>query len=576
MSSTPVRPLKAPTGIDGLDTITGGGLPRGSVTLVEGGPGCGKTVLALQALTAGARDHGEPGLFVAFEERAERIVAHATSFGWGLDVLVGSDIHFLDAQPRLDTVQAGTFDLGGLLAVIDAQVEATGTRRVVIDALDVVLALLPNQAAVRREVYRLHEFLTDRQLTTIVTAKRTSGAAGTSEVTPQDFMQFMVDCSILLTHDVSRGVAQRSLRVVKYRGSSFDENDAPLLIGRSGIEVAVRDGHERESAPTATSERVSSGVARLDEMLGGGYYRGASVLLTGAPGTAKTTLCGTFVDAACRRGESTLFVSFDSRADEIVRNLASVGIDLSAHLASGLLHMHTARALVGNAETHMLRIRTLARETGAKCLVIDPLSSLGKSVTDDISHSVAERLIDWAKVRGLTLVCTSLLDHAAPDLEGSPLQVSTIADTWLHLSYVVHAGERNRALSIVKSRGTSHSNQVRELVLSGSGVSLTDVYTSGGEVLMGTLRWEKERQVQLAQQNAARDVARRRLELEAEAAALEAQLAQMRRDLDTKLAEMQRLVAASDESSGDLAYTRSSIEQRRRRHASPSSDGVDA
>jgi len=226
-------------------------------------------------------------------------------------------------------------------------------------------------------------------------------------------------------------------------------------------------------------------------MLGGGYYRGASVLITGFPGTAKTTLSGAFAEAACRRGERTMFISFDSDSAEVIRNLTSVGIRLDRYVKNGCLRMISARTITGSAELFLARLKTLANEHGARCVVIDPLSILSKSGNELTAHSVAERLIDWSKAGGITLVCTGLLDEAS--MEGSSsLQISKIADTWIHLNYLVQAGERNRGMSIIKSRGMGHSNQVRELILSDAGVTVTDTYTAGGEVLMGTLRWEKE------------------------------------------------------------------------------------
>ncbi|MGZ5174976.1 MAG: ATPase domain-containing protein, partial [Burkholderiales bacterium] len=294
-----------------------------------------------------------------------------------------------------------------------------------------------------------------------------------------------------------------------------------FLIGTGGLEVAAARTLGRMHAK-ASNERVSSGVKRLDTMLGGGYYRGASVLITGFPGTAKTTLSGAFAEAACERGERTLFVSFDSDSNEVIRDLASVGIRLDRHVKSGRLRMASARTITGSAETYLVRIKTLAKEHRARCLVIDPVSTWSKSGSDLSAHSVAERLSDWSKADGTTLLCTSLLDEMSSQTEdGLPVRISTLADTWIHLSYLVQAGERNRGLSIIKSRGTAHSNQVRELILSDAGVTLTDTYTAGGEVLMGTLRWEKERAERVA--NEAGEVAGKlkRVRLDAEEAELE-------------------------------------------------------
>jgi len=419
---------KAPTGITGLDEMTGGGLPRGRTTLLVGGSGSGKTILALQFLVNGVRDCNEPGIFVAFEETPTRIVANAETFGWKLSDLRQSKLFFMDAQPPPDLVQSGTFDLSGMLVALGAKAASMKAGRIVFDALDIVLALLPDPAAQRREIYRLHAWLLEHEMTGIITLKAggfESGAIGE----PFGFMQFMVDCAIVLNHSVVLGVSQRNLRIQKYRGSSFDENESPFLIGKSGFEVAVSRTLGRGQAEV-TNERVSSGVERVDTMLGGGYYRGASVLITGFPGTAKTTLSGAFAEAACERGERTMFVSFDSDSNEVIRNLGSVGIQLNRFVEDGSLNMVSARTITGSAETYLVRIKTLAREHRARCLVVDPISTLSKSGNELTAHSVAERLIDWSKAEGITLVCTSLLDEMSSQSEGgSPLQISGFTST---------------------------------------------------------------------------------------------------------------------------------------------------
>jgi circadian clock protein KaiC len=546
-------PAKSPTGIIGFDEITGGGLPRSRTTLLLGGPGSGKTIFALQFLVHGALHCKEPGIFVAFEESSTRIAANAESFGWNLVELRRKKLYFMDAQPMADLVQSGSFDLGGMLAALEAQTEAMGARRIVFDALDVVLALLPDAAAKRREVYRLHEWLLAHELSGIITAKMGGDETSSFSHQPFGFMQFMVDCAVILSHSVVQGVSQRNLRVQKYRGSSFDENESPFLIGASGLEVDATRTVTRLHAKVST-ERVSSGVKRLDTMLGGGYYRGASVLITGFPGTAKTTLGGAFAEAACKRGERTLFVSFDSDSNEVLRDLASVGIRLARYAKSGRLRMASARSISGSAETYLVRIKTLATEHGARCLVIDPMSTWSKSGNDSNAHSVAERLTDWSKANGITLVCTSLLDEMSTQKDGgSALQISTLADTWIQLSYLMQAGERNRGLSIIKSRGTAHSNQVRELILSDSGVTLADTYTAGGEVLMGTLRWEKESAERVASE--VTDVAGKlkRVRLDAEEAELEVRVKSLQVELEAKHVEKALLARTTELHKGELS-----------------------
>ncbi len=553
---------KAPSGIRGLDEITGGGLPRGRTTLLVGGSGSGKTILALQFLAYGAHDCDEPGIFVAFEETPGRIVANAATFDWNLETLQKKGLFFMDAQPMPDLVQSGTFDLSGMLAALGTKVEEMGAHRIVFDALDIVLALLPDAAAQRREIYRLHAWLLNHGITAIITVKADSDHSG-SVSQPFEFIQFMVDCAVVLNHTVVLGVSQRNLRVQKYRGSSFDENEAPFLIGRNGFEVAVTRTLGRGEAEV-TSERVSSGIDRLDTMLNGGYYRGASILITGFPGTAKTTFSGAFAEAACLRGERTMFVSFDSDSNEVIRNLASVNIQLERFVESGVLHMVSARTITGSAETYLVRIKTLAREHGARCLVVDPVSTLSKSGNELTAHSVAERLIDWSKAEGITLVCTSLLDEMSSQSEaGSPLQISTLADTWIHLNYVVQAGERNRGMSIIKSRGTGHSNQVRELILSDGGITVTDAYTAGGEVLMGTMRWEKESAERHAKE--ANAVASRltSVKLEAEQAEIEARIALLHVELEAKLTEKTLLAQSAEVHEKEASLARARLRELR-------------
>jgi circadian clock protein KaiC len=554
---------KARTGIAGLDDMTRGGLPVGRVTLIEGGPGSGKTLLALRTLAHGAGVDGEPGIFVAFEESPGNIKDNIASLNWARAESWEDSVFFLDAQPSPDTVHSGGFDLGGLLAILGAKAKEMGARRIVFDAIDVLLALLPHAAARRRELYRLHHWLLAQPMTAIITAKAADAEGAAPDLEALGFLQFMVDCAITLRRDVVGGISQRSLRVLKYRGSGFTENQAPLLIGQQGIEVSYAT-FQPEASAAVTDERVSTGVARLDAMLEGGYHRGASILISGSPGTAKTTLCGAFAHAACQRGERTLFVSFDSPAAELIRNIGSVGIELAPYVEKGLLRCFATRSLAGSAEVHLTRIKATAREHGARCVIIDPLSAL--TMDGNIySHSVAERLIDWAKTEGITLLCTTLLGQLHHADENTPLLVSAIADTWIHLSYVVHAGERNRALTIVKSRGTGHSNQVREMLLSNDGVTLDDVYLADGEVLMGTLRWAAEREEALVRAETRAEAELQRLRLGTEAAEIEGRLGLLHRQLEVKQAEYAALLRAGAELGAEEMRTK--VELRRRRGA---------
>ncbi len=518
---------RAPTGIAGLDVALLGGLPRGRTTLVFGGPGSGKTVLALQTLVYGARDKNEPGIFVAFEEDSLQILANASSFGWDLPGLQRGKLFFLDVSLRPDTVRAGAFDLTALLAALTVKVRELGARCIVFDGVDVLLMLLDDPAAERAELYRIHEWVKLHQLTGIVTAK----ADGTEPFSQARyaFAAYMADLALLLVRRHQNVVSERDISVLKYRGSAFSENKTPFVIGPAGMEVAEQSVTARVGR--ARTERLTTGVPRLDTMLSGGYLRAASVLLTGLPGTAKSTLCGAFVHAACRRKERALYVTFDEHSEETVRNLASVGIRIQSFVDSGVLKMVSALSLTDSAEVQLMRIRAAIRQQRARCVVIDPISAFAKASDPAIAVGVLARFIRWSKANGITLLCTSLLAGADPHMEATALGASTLCDTWIHLAYAQRGGERNRALTIVKSRGTGHSNQVRELILSDDGVALADVYESGGEVFMGAMRWQQENAEQDEERRLRRDAARKRLELERAQSETRARSEAVQRDL---------------------------------------------
>jgi circadian clock protein KaiC len=559
----PPQPLsKIPTGIQGFDEVSRGGLPRARTTLVLGRAGSGKTVFSLQSLVNAVRRRREPGIFVAFEESARQIAENAAAFDWGLPALPTSKLFFLDARLSPAVVQAGEFDLTGTLAILKAKKVEMGARWIVFDGIDVLLTLLRDPIAEMREIYRVRDWLTDNELTAIVTAKLDGH---TPEVAHYGFMQFMVDCAMRFERRLEDGVSVHRLQITKYRGSGFAAGEFPLCIGPSGMEVTG-------PAPTeikhhTSTERVSAGFERLDSMLGGGLFRGSSTLITGAPGTSKTTLAGKFAESACRRGERTLFVSFDEGADAIARNLSSVGIQLEAHVKSGVLRMYSGRIEASGPDEHFIAVRALVREHQPRCMVIDPLSAMTKVGGLSAARAVASRLIYMVKDDGVTVIMTSLINGDHPEAEATELQISTIADTWVHLSYLVRGGERNRALTIVKSRGSRHSNQVRELVLSDTGPMLTDVYAAGGEVLMGTLRWEKEAEHKVRQNQRRVDFEHKKRELQfAEADAL-ARITALEIDLQRKRAEL--ALYSKDDEARSLSSTDRDSDLRRLRGADP-------
>jgi len=502
---------RIPTGIPGFDAISHGGLPARGATLVSGAAGAGKTVFGLN-IVARALERGESCIYVTFEEGAEEILAHAGSFDWGLARHVDERLQLVDARPRGEVDVAGTFDIEGLIAVLGDLVDRARPLWVVLDGIDQLVSPAGHGDRDRAvgEIRRLHRWLGEQGLAGILTAKE--GPAGSGRAACLDDLQFLFSTVIRIASEIVGRRLSRKLRIAKYRGSAHVTDEVPLAIDDDGIHIPYYGdtGQDRR----ALEERVSTGVERLDRLVGGGYFRGSGVLISGEPGTSKTSLACAFAAAAAARGEKALFVSFDEAAGQIVRNVRSIGMDLQAPIDSGHLTLETLRAGDDLVEIHYLSILHLLDAVRPDCLVIDPVSALLKAGGDAATYLSAERLLDTVKSRGITVLMTSLVDPNRGREDTTAAHVSTIADTWMVLQNQVLQGERNRSLSIVKSRGTRHSNQMRELILSERGIELADVFAWGSEVLLGTARVNKEHEEALARKRERIARERRRSETE--------------------------------------------------------------
>jgi circadian clock protein KaiC len=422
-----------------------------------------------------------------------------------------------------------------------------------------LLSLLDNPKAERRELFRLNDWLVSNGMTGIVTCKNND--SGLSGLDYKDFMQYMVDCVIDLTHEMDDRVAHRSLRVVKYRGSGFYSGEVTLLLGEKGAEIIAFP--ESSQDQIASNIRISSGVPRLDSMLGGGYYKGSAVLLSGAPGTSKSSLCGMFILAACERGERCLYVSFDESVSEIVRNLKSININLAPYVDSGLLHIESIRSSLAGTEEQVGNLRKMIEQYKPECFVIDPLSAIVHSEGDS-RRRMPEKILTLTKASGITLLCTSLLGSGNDSLnEETGIQISAVADTWIHISYQILGGERNRALSIIKSRGSEHSNQVRELVIDKLGITLADVYQADGEVLMGTARWQKEQEEITTERLLLANVEHKRRVIELAQDEVNARVKILQVDLAVKEKELELLLATESTRRGHIDTNRDELWSKR-------------
>jgi circadian clock protein KaiC len=482
---------KIPSGIRGLDEITGGGLPKGRPCLVSGGPGCGKTLFAMEFIARGITDYNEPGVFVAFEEKIPDLEKNFASMGFDLKKLEREkklimDHIFID---RSEIEETGEYDLEGLFIRLGAMIDEVGAKRIAIDTLEAIFSGFANEAILRSELRRLFLWLKDKGITAVVTGER-----GDRTITKYGLEEYVADCVITLDHRVTNQIAVRRLRIIKYRGSLHGTDEYPFLISSDGISVLPITS--MSLTHKASNERLSSGIPRLDSMLGGkGYFRGTSVLVSGQAGTGKTSLAATFIDAACRRGETALFFIFEESESQLCRNMKSIGIDLEQWMKKGLLKFHAVRPTAYSLEMHLSMMIRLIAEFEPKVIAIDPISNL-YPVGDDIQvRSMLMRLIDHAKTLQITGLFTNLSNDAETTvyaLEATEMHVSSLMDTWLILKNVEGNGERNRAFSIAKSRGMAHSNQMREFVLSDKGIKLIDVYKGSGGVLFGSARIAQE------------------------------------------------------------------------------------
>ena len=547
---------KAPTGIDGLDAVLFGGLPAGRPTLIAGAAGCGKTLFGLTFLVNGATRFNEPGVFMSFEERAEDLASNVSSLGYNLDELVAEKKLAIDyvRLERSEIEESGDWDLEGLFVRLGYAIDQVGAKRVVLDTLEALFASLNDSSVVRAELRRLFGWLKDRGVTAVITAER--GREG--QLTRNGLDEYVSDCVIGLDNRVEEQITTRRLRVMKYRGSAHGTNEYPFLIDQGGISVLPITSSGLEHA--ISDEAVSSGVAGIDAMLGReGYYVGSSVLMSGSAGTGKTIFSAHFVDAACARGERTIFFSFEESPAQIIRNVRSVGIDLARHVESGLLRFESARPSLFGLEMHLVLMMREIDRFKPNHVVVDPVSAFSGSTSE--VQSTLLRLVDLLKVRGVTALFTNLL--VGQSLDKTETSLSSLMDTWIGLHDIEANGERNRGLYLLKSRGMSHSNQIREYLLTNNGVELVDPYIGAEGVLTGSARLSQtavEKAAVLQRQQA---VDRKRREFASRRAATERQIEDTRTALQVEEEELEasaRQVAAQE---AELEGDRMTIAARR-------------
>ena len=533
---------KCPVGVSGLDEVTGGGLPHGRVSLVCGGPGTGKSLLALEFLVKGITEHGEAGFLMSFEETAAELAENTRSLGWDLPGLVERGQLAID-HIRVDRSQltvAGEYDLEALFVRLGHGIEAVGAQRVVLNSIETLFGAFGDDALLRQELQRLFGWLKARGVTTIVTAESVAG-----QLTRQGLEEYVSDCVILLDHRIRDEGSTRRMRIVKYRGSDHGSDEYPFTIDTDGFSVFPLSSLSRSLE--ASSERVSTGVERLDAMVGGGYFRGSTVLVSGAPGAGKTTLGAAFAVAACRRGERCVYFTMEESPQELIRNMGSIAMDLGPLVRDGTLTIVPRRTKQSGLESHLVAIHKQVLAAKPTTVILDPLSAFVGQPFE--ITAMLSRIIDFLRVLGVTVLLTALVHEQ----DSGQIGISSLADVWIALSNRERGGERNRGITVIKSRGTEQSNQVREFVLSSAGIDIVDAYAGEDELQMGSRRTEaeaRERAARLQRQEALATLQRRS---QARTAALKAQIAALEAEIvaDTVTAEIGTNVDAARETQLD-------------------------
>lgn len=542
---------KAPTGISGFDEITFGGLPKGRPSLVCGSAGCGKTLFAMEFLVRGATQFGEPGVFVAFEESAADLATNVASLGFDLVDLQAHNLIRIDhiQIDRSDIEESGEYDLDGLFIRLNYLIDQIGAKRVVLDTIETIFSALSNQAILRSELQRLFHWLKEKGVSTVITGER-----GEGQLTRQGLEEYVSDCVILLDHRVIEQVSTRRLRVVKYRGTVHGTNEYPFLIDKDGFTVLpVTSMGLRHSV---SSQRVSSGVKELDDMLGGeGFYRGSSVLVSGTAGTGKSSLASHFAKATCDAGEKCLYFAFEESEGQIVRNMLSIGVDLRPCLESGQLAIHATRPMHYGLEMHLATMQKLIAKEKPSAVIIDPVSNLESIGTMVDVSAMMIRLVDFLKANTITAFFVSLTG-GGNTLEKTEIGMSSIMDTWILVRDIEVNGERNRGVYVLKSRGTNHSNQIREFIIGENGIHLREVYVGQGGVLTGSARAAQEALEKAREAALSDEVALKRAAADRRRKAIEAQIASLRAELEMEDLELGMSAAREQRRLEQLAQDR--------------------
>jgi circadian clock protein KaiC len=534
---TNTKLIKSPTGIQGFDEITDGGLPAGRPTLVCGGAGCGKTLFGMEFLVRGATQFNEPGVFMSFEETNDELTKNVASLGFDLDDLVKNKKIVLEHVhiERSEIEETGEYDLEGLFIRLGYAIDTIGAKRIVLDTIESLFAGLPNQLILRAELRRLFRWLKEKGVTAIITGER-----GDETLTRQGLEEYVSDCVIMLDHRVTEQNSTRRLRVVKYRGSLHGTNEYPFLINEDGFSILPVTSLGLKHS--VSNERISSGISALDKMLEGkGYYRGSTVLVSGTAGVGKTSIAAHFAEAACKRSERVLYFCFEESPNQLMRNMRSIGIDLEPWVQKGLLQFQATRPTFYGLEMHLAATHKAVNDFKPKVVILDPINTFVVGDKEIEVKTMLMRIVDFLKMKQITALFTSLTSSGSA-MEHTDTSISSIIDTWLLLREIELNGERNRGMYVLKSRGMANSNQIREFILTNHGVELREVYIGASGVLTGSARITQEALENAEVLTRKHDIERKKREIERKRKTLEAKIISLYADFDSEESEALKMI----------------------------------
>jgi len=532
---------KTPSGINGFDEITDGGLPKNRPTIICGNTGSGKTVISMEFLVKGALKYNEPGVFMSFEETREELATNMESLHFDLDSLIKKRkiyIEYLEID-KSQNIEAGRYDLEGLFVRLQNAITSIGAKRVVLDSLDALFYGLNNNA-IRPEIKRLFKWLKEKEVTAIITSESDNGFS-----TKNGLEQYVADCVIALDNRTVNQTTTRRIKIVKMRGSVHGINEYPFSIDMNGISVLPLISQLANQS--LSTVRISSGVKDLDGMLDGkGFFEGSSILVSGSAGTGKTSIAISLINATCIKKIRGLYCAFEESSSQITRNMLSIGLDIEPYIKSGVLKMYSSRPTIQNLELHLIAIQKIIEEFDPKIIVLDPITNLiAEGINTEIRQMLAH-FVDFLKSKNITVLFTAAITLETVKSNPSDEGISAMVDTWILVRDIETNSERNRGIYILKSRGMNHSTQVREFVITDNGLSLLPIYISAGGILTGSAKLEHTLQKEEQNKLFKNEIKTRNSEIERKRKMMEENIALLKTNFESEVAILNEIEIEGD------------------------------